>query len=380
MTAPVFDYRASRGAEIAKSESNVRRIDKNEYRVKSQSGDGEYIVLSTEGGWTCDCPDFRFRGLKCKHAYAVELSLQIRRRIENARRLVPLDYQSCLDCGSSEIRRDGLRANKSGAIQIFECKSCGAKFSKNLGFYGMRASPESITMAMQMYFGGASLRNVQKALALQGVKVSHVAILKWIRKYVGLMDAYLQDFKPQVGETWRADEMYVKFKGEMKYLFSLMDDETRFWIAQEVADTKLRHKPRGLFYEGIKVTGKSPATLITDGLPSYHYAFKKVYSWRRTDVKPVHIREITLAGTVHNNKMERMNGEVRDREKVMRGLKTKDSAIIKGFQIYHNFIRPHESLNGETPAERAGIKVEGQNKWLTIIQNACNLKDKEVEE
>ena len=24
----------------------------------------------------------------------------------------------------------------------------------------------------------------------------------------------------------------------------------------------------------------------------------------------------------------------------------------------------------ETPAERAGIKVEGENKWLTIIQNA----------
>jgi hypothetical protein len=70
--------------------------------------------------------------------------------------------------------------------------------------------------------------------------------------------------------------------------------------------------------------------------------------------------------------MERMNGEVRDREKVMRGLKTTDSAIIKGLQIYHNFIRPHEALKGDTPAERAGIKVEGQNKWLTIIQNACH--------
>lgn len=149
----------------------------------------------------------------------------------------------------------------------------------------------------------------------------------------------------------------------------LVDDETRFWIAQEVADSKQRHKPRGLFYQGIKATGKVPKTLITDGLPFYHYAWKKVYSWRRDD-SPVHVREITLAGTVHNNKMERMNGEVRDRERVMRGLKNPDSAIVKGFQIYHNFIRPHEALGGKTPAERAGIKVEGENKWLTIIQNA----------
>jgi len=76
--------------------------------------------------------------------------------------------------------------------------------------------------------------------------------------------------------------------------------------------------------------------------------------------------------------MERMNGEVRDREKVMRGLKSKDSGIIKGFQIYHNFIKPHEALDGATPADRAGIKVEGDNKWEPIIQNAkhqANIKE-----
>jgi putative transposase len=39
-------------------------------------------------------------------------------------------------------------------------------------------------------------------------------------------------------------------------------------------------------------------------------------------------------------------------------------------QIFHNFVRPHTGLNGDTPAERAGIKVEGENKWMTLIQNA----------
>ena len=41
--------------------------------------------------------------------------------------------------------------------------------------------------------------------------------------------------KPNVSDTWRADELYVKINGNMKYLFAMMDDETRFWIAQEVA-------------------------------------------------------------------------------------------------------------------------------------------------
>ncbi|MGA8080929.1 MAG: hypothetical protein WB988_03635 [Candidatus Nitrosopolaris sp.] len=43
----------------------------------------------------------------------------------------------------------------------------------------------------------------------------------------------------------------------------------------------------------------------------------------------------------NNNKMERMNGEVRDREKVMRGLKRMDTAMLPGYQLYHNYFRPH---------------------------------------
>ena len=68
--------------------------------------------------------------------------------------------------------------------------------------------------------------------------------------------------------------------------------------------------------------------------------------------------------------MERFNDEARDREKVMRGLKKKDTVVLTGYQIYHNYVRPHEALECKTPAEKCGIKVKGQNKWLTIIQNA----------
>lgn len=74
---------------------------------------------------------------------------------------------------------------------------------------------------------------------------------------------------------------------------------------------------------------------------------------------------------MNNNKQERLNGEIRDREKVMRGLKKKDTPILRGYQIYHNFIRKHQSLKGKTPAEACGIKVEGENKWITLIQNAA---------
>jgi len=68
--------------------------------------------------------------------------------------------------------------------------------------------------------------------------------------------------------------------------------------------------------------------------------------------------------------MERLNGEIRDREKVMRSLKKPDTPILTGLQIFHNYVRPHEALEGKTPADACGIEVQGENRWLTLIQNA----------
>ena len=70
--------------------------------------------------------------------------------------------------------------------------------------------------------------------------------------------------------------------------------------------------------------------------------------------------------------MERLNGEIRDREKVMRGVKREDSPILKGYEIFHNYVRPHMALDGKTPAEASGISVLGANKWITLIQNASS--------
>jgi len=54
----------------------------------------------------------------------------------------------------------------------------------------------------------------------------------------------------------------------------------------------------------------------------------------------------------------------------MRGLKKDNSPIIEDYHIYHNFIRSHQALDGKTLADITSIKVEGNNKWITIIQNA----------
>jgi putative transposase len=371
---PATDYRAQRGEAIAKEFGWVQRMDDLSYRVHSQTSDLWYEVNSGEFGWICSCPDFTFRGgLKCKHIFAVEISWTLRQKVEEHQRALrtiePIMAQACVACGSERLKRSGIRRNKSGDIQRFQCLDCRRTFVVNIGFEKMKHNPKAITTALQLYFSGESLRKTRESLKLMGVQVCPQTVLNWITKYVGLMEKYADKLMPNLSDTWRADELFVKVKGDMKYLYAMMDDETRYWIAQEVADTKYTHDARVLFQKAKAVAGKRPMTLITDGAQNYRDAVTKEF-YPNLQPKTEHIRDIHLAGQVHNNKMERMNGEVRDREKVMRGIKRMDTPILKGVQIYHNFIKPHMGLDGRTPAEAAGIQVQGEDKWRTLIQNA----------
>ena len=92
-----------------------------------------------------------------------------------------------------------------------------------------------------------------------------MAVYKWINKYVTLMEKYLEQIKPNVSDICRTDELYLKVKGNTKYLFALMGDETRIWIAQQVADKKSTSDIQPLFKEGKQRAGKKPSVLISDG-------------------------------------------------------------------------------------------------------------------
>jgi hypothetical protein len=69
---------------------------------------------------------------------------------------------------------------------------------------------------------------------------------------------------------------------------------------------------------------------------------------------------------------------MRDKEKVMRGMNTRDSAqkIIEAMRIHYNFCREHQSIQ-KTPAEAAGIRLNlGGNKVEKLIRMATYNKQR----
>ena len=79
--------------------------------------------------------------------------------------------------------------------------------------------------------------------------------------------------------------------------------------------------------------------------------------------KTFHIGNVGIRGKhagkdiFDNNLVERLQGTIRERNKTQRGLKYEYTPFVRGHQVYYNFIRPHESLSGFTPAEVAGINL-----------------------
>ena len=70
---------------------------------------------------------------------------------------------------------------------------------------------------------------------------------------------------------------------------------------------------------------EKPKVVVSDGLRAYQKAFKKeFFTLRKPRTK--HVRMPRFVDRTNNNMVERLNGTVRERDKVMRGMKKEETA------------------------------------------------------
>jgi len=104
-----------------------------------------------------------------------------------------------------------------------------------------------------------------------------------------------------------------------------MDDSTRFLIAQQIANTKYTADVRPLLE-----LGKNPKTFNIDGAANFDQVYLQESYTMRDETDAEHIRHIGLVGDGKNNRVERFNGVVCQREKVTRTLKRAGSPVLAG--------------------------------------------------
>ena len=206
-----------------------------------------------------------------------------------------------------------------------------------------------------------SSRAIADLFKARGIDVDDSAIRRWVERYSKIASLYTDSLTPDVGKWYRADEVWVKVNGKQCYLFASMDDDTRYWIASDLADNKFHHNADDLLRSSKAHTGKSPSVFITDKLQAYQKASRKIFgngTYHKSDAG-IRSRRIGPSGkptgaNYHpsNNKMERLNRTIRDREKTFRGLGHMGTPVFDGMKVHYNHVRRHDAIK-KTPAEAA---------------------------
>ena len=77
----------------------------------------------------------------------------------------------------------------------------------------------------------------------------------------------------------------------------------------------------------------------------------------------------SITNEENNNLIERLNGTIRERTKVMRGMKSRPTAVemLEGWTVHYNYFRPHEGLDNRTPAQSAGVRTDLKS-WEDVTE------------
>ncbi len=265
----------------------------------------------------------------------------------------------CKYCQSENVIKYGTYKG----VQRYYCKDCGSKFKADDTLFHMKTPANQVSSALNMYYEGMSIKAIRRNLQQEyGNMPSTATIYEWIQKYTQYATDSIKGYEPKkVGDTWIADETVLEIDGQNVWLWDIIDDKTRFLLATRLSTSRTTRDAQMLIDRAVKTAGKEPKVVITDKLASY----LDVRYGKDTE----HIQSRPFALKDNTQKIERFHGTLKQRTKVMRGLKNIDSAIdfINGWLVHYNYLRPHTALGDNTPAEVAGIGFPYKN-WADITR------------
>jgi len=270
---------------------------------------------------------------------------------------------SCKYCGLTAVSKYG----KYGDTQLYWCKVCKRKFKGDDTLFHMKVSPEYVSSALALYYTGSSINDICLHFRdAKGYRPSKSVVFQWVDKYTDLAVDHFREYQPKVGDVWVVDETVLDLDKKRKVWFwDIIDAKTRFLIASRVSDTRTTKDAQALMETAKRVTGKVPKKIISDKLRAYWDGIELTFG---ADTE--HVMSSPFAGGDDGTAIvERWHSILKERTKVMKAFRNIDTLIqfTDGFLVYYNFLRPHESLDGQTPAEVAGIDYDTKD-WQSVCR------------
>jgi putative transposase len=155
-----------------------------------------------------------------------------------------------------------------------------------------------------------SYRDVEELLFARGVIVTYEAIRKWCRKFGQSYAKQLRLRRPQTGDKWHLDEVFLTIHGERHYMWRAVD-QNGYVLDILVQRRRDKQAAKKFFRKLLKGLRYVPRVIITDKLKSYGAAKREI-------LPSVEYRQHRYL----NNRAENSHQPTRQRERHMQGFKS----------------------------------------------------------
>jgi transposase-like protein len=231
----------------------------------------------------------------------------------------------------------------------------------------MKTPYTQVASALDAYYKGNSINDIcDTSLTTGGNRLSSKTVYSWITKYTDEAVNQFKDYHPSVGDIWVADETVLRLDGKNVWCIDIIDEDTRYLLATKLSANRETKDIKELLEKARGRAGKIPKRVLTDGWRGYLDGMELAFG---ADSK--HIITDPFGEEDNTEIIERWHSTLKERTKTLRGLKSVETAnkFLDGFLIFYNYLRPHETLSGKTPAEQARVDYKTKS-WVDIIRYA----------
>ena len=217
-----------------------------------------------------------------------------------------------------------------------------------VSFKGAHFPKEIILTCVRWYVAyPLSTRHVEELMEERGVEVDHATINRWVIKYSPQLEEAFHCRKRPVWVSWRLDEIYIRVKGEWKYLYRDIDKygQTIDFLLTEQRDERAakRFLTKAIGHHGV------PEKITIDGSEANAAAIRNYNQEYGTTIV---IRQVKYL----NNIIEQDHRGVKRVTRPMLGFKSSQAAqsTLAGIELMHML--------------RKGQLAEGVKQGLSAVE------------
>ncbi len=229
---------------------------------------------------------------------------------------------------------------------------------------------------------GLSLRKTAQALKdIHGISISHQQVANYCKTAALCIKPLVDTYPYETGNTFTADETYIKVRGVKGYIWFIMDAASRAIIGYRVSDNRGVGPCIMAMRMAFQHLEKIPEhfRFIADAYSSYPLAaqqffirYGEKFKFNITQVVGLTNDDaISTEFRPYKQLIERLNRTYKQSYRSTNGFDNYDGANydLSLWVAYYNFLRPHKYLNYHVPV-KDDIIQSGDNmpaKWQLLI-------------